>query len=109
MNNDDYEIVWSDDGSHKKKKEKVYADIIENEIELHIRLEKKGRGGKSVTVIYNYPKHPKYFKNLLKKLKRHCGVGGTLKPESLEIQGEQKEKCKQFLEELGFKVKFTGA
>lgn len=105
---DDYEIVWSDDGSHKNKKKKEYPEITPGSFIFSIRLEKKGRGGKSVTVIYDYPENPKFFKKLVKELKRLCGVGGTLKPDSIEIQGDQREKIAEFLDLKGFKSKFTG-
>jgi translation initiation factor 1 len=106
--NDDYVIVYSSDGSHLNKKKKDYTVIVESEITISIRLEKKGRGGKSVTVMYEYPENPKYFKKLVKELKRLCGVGGTLRPESIEIQGDQRDKVSQYLQEKGFKTKLTG-
>lgn len=108
MSDEDYEIVWSDDGSHKNKKEKVYQDIVAKDIVLNIRLETKSRAGKAVTVIYNYPENPAYFEDLCKKLKRLCGVGGSLKKESIEIQGDQRAKIEKFCKGLGFQIKFTG-
>ena len=92
-----------------KKKEKKSVEVIPKDIELHIRPEKKGRGGKTVTVIYNFPEGTgDYFKKLTKKLKRVCGSGGTFKADSIEVQGDHREAIKSFLESLDFKVKFTG-
>ena len=105
-------IVWSDDPSETKKSKeskKKQIDIIPTEHVLSIRPEKKGRGGKIVLVIYDFPKGTEdYFKKLVKKLKRECGSGGTFKGDSIEIQGDHREKTKSFLENLGFKVKITG-
>ena len=103
-------IVWSDDPNfQKKKKEKLVLEVIPSEYILSLRAEKKGRGGKVVSVIYDFPKGSEdYFKKLTKKLKRECGSGGTFKGESIEVQGDHRDKIKLFLESLGFKVKFTG-
>jgi translation initiation factor 1 len=54
---------------------------------VRIRLEKKGRGGKWVTVIEGIPEHPDRLKVLSKQLKQQCGVGGGVKGLNLEIQG----------------------
>lgn len=104
-------IVWTDDPNYKKpSNKKAQIEIIPSDYELHIRLEKKGRGGKTVTVMYNFPLGADdYFKKLTKKIKRECGSGGTFKVDSIEVQGDHKEVLKNYLISLGFKVKFTGA
>ncbi len=102
-------IVWSSDPNFKKgAKKKEQVAIEPSEIELCIRPEKKGRGGKTVSVLYNFPTGHDYFKKLTKKLKRVCGSGGTFKGDSIEVQGDHREAIKIFLESEGFKVKFTG-
>ena len=103
-------IVWTDDPNYKqKKKNQKSIDINPSEYTLSVRPEKKGRGGKVVSVIYDFPvDDADYFKKLTKKLKRECGSGGTFKQDSIEIQGDHREKIKSFLKKLGFKVKFTG-
>lgn len=104
-------IVWTDDPNYKKpNQQSPRIEITPSEYELHIRLEKKGRGGKTVTVLYNFPAGgDDYFKKLTKKIKRECGSGGTFKGESIEVQGDHKEKLRDFLQSEGFKIKFTGA
>jgi translation initiation factor 1 len=106
-------ILWTDDPAEKErqknKNKKVKIDVIPSEHTLSIRPEKKGRGGKTVSVIYDFPAgSDDYFKKLTKKIKRECGSGGTYKGDSIEVQGDHREKLKTFLEKLGFKVKFTG-
>ena len=75
---------------------------------LSIRPEKKGRGGKTVCVLYGFPDNHDFFKKLTKKLKRVCGSGGTFKGDSIEVQGDHRDTLRSHLESLGFKVKFTG-
>ena len=106
---DEPTILWSSDPNFKKgDKKKEQVNIEPTQMELFIRPEKKGRGGKTVCVIYNFPEGHDYFKKLTKKLKRICGSGGTFKNDSIEVQGDHREAIKLFLESLGFKVKFTG-
>ena len=75
---------------------------------VRIRRETKGRGGKAVTVITGIPEHPDTLKTLCKQLKQRCGVGGAVKGDTLEIQGDQRSTCQAHLEKLGYKVKLSG-
>ena len=73
-----------------------------------IRREKKGRGGKDVTVIRELQLTPKDLKTLGKMLKQKCGSGGTIKDGTIEIQGDHREKVATLLQRQGYKTKFTG-
>lgn len=73
-------------------------------VTIKMRLEKNGRGGKTVTVLFNLPNNEAYFTELTKKLKGLCGSGGTFKNGQIEIQGDQKNKIKIHLESMGFKT-----
>lgn len=73
-----------------------------------MRLEKSGRGGKAVTVLFELPLDEAEMKELLKALKTRCGTGGALKDGKLEIQGDQREKIEAVLSERGLKVKRAG-
>lgn len=69
-----------------------------------MRLEKSGRGGKSVTVIFDLPNDPEWLKSLSGQLKKICGVGGSFGQGKVEIQGDQREKLREALPRLGFKT-----
>lgn len=104
-------LLWSDeegDLRKKKKKGKTNDEIVPNQIDLKIQLEKNKRGGKTVSVIMPLPYNPKYFQKLTKDLKKLCGTGGSYKESSIEIQGDQREKIKTHLEGIGFNVKLSG-
>jgi translation initiation factor 1 len=77
-------------------------------VTIKIRLEKNGRGGKTVTVLFELPNNPTYFADLTKKLKNHLGTGGTYKDRVIEIQGDQTARTTSFLEKIGFKVLRAG-
>jgi translation initiation factor 1 len=72
---------------------------------VKLRIEKNGRGGKTVTVLYDLPANPQFLKELAGKLKRECGTGGTVKENSVELQGDYRERLRQLLPAMGYKVK----
>lgn len=75
---------------------------------VRLQRETKGRGGKAVTIVTGVPLIGAELKALAKTLKQKCGVGGALKGENIEIQGDQRETIKAELEKLGFQVKISG-
>ena len=117
MARDSAPLVFSTDRSHEKLCPQCgrqpcvcpgEAAVVPAQTLLRLRLEKKGRGGKAVTLVYDLPRNPAYFADLLKKLKAHCGAGGTQKDDALEIQGDHRDKAQAFLERLGFQVRRSG-
>jgi translation initiation factor 1 len=117
-------LVYSSDGSHLKLCKKCGEEPCEcldspenivtidpTKTTLKLKIEKNQRGGKLVTVIHDLPYNPAFFEDIAKKLKNHCGTGGTYKKESkgqIELQGDQREKAIVFLEKMGFKTKKSG-
>lgn len=73
-----------------------------------IRREKKGRGGKTVTVIKDLQLTPKDMKALAKQLKKSVGAGGSVKDGTIEIQGDNRDAVAAKLQKLGYKTKFIG-
>jgi translation initiation factor 1 len=70
-----------------------------------LRLEKKGRGGKAVTVIYDLPRNTTFLKELCQDLKRACGTGGTVVEDTIELQGDLRDRAREFLQKRGMVVK----
>jgi translation initiation factor 1 len=79
-----------------------------NEQKLYVSIDRKNRGGKSVTLIEEFRGSDEDAKELAKKLKQLCGVGGGYKNKEIYLQGNQRDKVSNFLEKLGAKVKFKG-
>lgn len=75
---------------------------------VRIQREKKGRGGKTVTVVTGLPSGASELDALLKDLKQHCGAGGTRDGTALEIQGDHRARIEARLVVLGFRVKVIG-
>ena len=75
---------------------------------VRVRLEKKGRGGKTVTTVSGLPLELDALKTLGKKLKKKCGVGGAVKDGIIEIQGDHAEKIVAELRAEGYDAKRSG-
>ena len=70
-----------------------------------LRMEKKGRGGKTVTVVFGLPRNDEFLKALCAELKRSCGCGGSTTEDGVELQGELRDRVRAQLEKKGFLVK----
>ena len=70
---------------------------------LKIYKEKKGKKGKTVTIISDFgsPNTSEIIK-LLKKLKVYCGTGGSLNEQGIQLQGDMQDKVKIFLRKEGY-------
>lgn len=75
---------------------------------VHIQRQTKGRKGKGVTVIFDLPQATQLLSEYASALRKHCGVGGSIKSGTIELQGDQRQLAKQWLEQKGFKVKLSG-
>lgn len=119
-NNTNSRLVYSTDPALNQKcakcKEMLSVCICEKEPDLksykfvaYIRLEKNGRGGKTVTVIDELPKVEHFLKDLSSELKKKCGTGGTYlmdrKEGVIEIQGDKRTQVKDLLAKKGIKTK----
>jgi translation initiation factor 1 len=67
----------------------------------------KRRYGKWMTIVSGFDLHAEDIKELAKTLKRKTATGGTVKGEKIELQGDQRERAKKVLEEMGFKVEVS--
>ncbi len=70
-----------------------------------LRMEKKGRGGKTVTVVYDLPNNEEFLKELAQELKRACGTGGAVADNTVELQGDLRDRVRHCLIKKGWQVK----
>lgn len=75
---------------------------------VYIKRDKKGRGGKTVTVLYQWVLSAEDAKALSKLLKKKCGTGGAVKDDTIELQGDVRDRVSAELIKLGYKTKFSG-
>ena len=70
-----------------------------------LRMEKKGRGGKTVTVVAGLPRNIAFLKELCQELKRACGTGGAVSEDTIELQGDLRDRVREYLLKKQFVVK----
>jgi predicted translation initiation factor SUI1 len=73
-------------------------------VTLTVKLDNKKRNGKTVTVISGFQSTPAELDELLKNMKKLCGAGGQLLDNTIEIQGDHRDKIVAKLESLHYKV-----
>lgn len=78
---------------------------VPEKITARMRIEKAGRKGKTVTVVENLPRNRAFLKDLAAELKRACGSGGKAGETHVEIQGDHRQKLREFLRSKGWVVK----
>lgn len=88
--------------------QRATPDLPPQQQNLRIEASRKGRKGKTVTVVSGFQTNQTTLEQLLKQLKTQCGSGGTLKDDSLEIQGDHRQKLLEILTQLGYKAKISG-
>lgn len=100
-------MVYSTNPDFKYEEEEIYEEetLLPEKQKLVVALEKKGRGGKQVTVVDGFIGKEEDLEALGKTLKTKCGVGGSVKDGQILIQGDQREKITNILASLGYKAK----
>ncbi|MGD1849134.1 MAG: translation initiation factor [Cyanophyceae cyanobacterium] len=102
-------VVYSEfGGSSDEALERSPVELPPSEQKLRVQASRKGRGGKTVTVVSGFQCGPDTLKDLLKKLKAQCGTGGTVRDDTLELQGDYADQLVKLLVARGYPAKRSG-
>ncbi len=102
-------IVYSTDPEFMPDAEPSPSSAVSpKSLVLRIELDRKQRAGKSVTVVSGFTHSAEDLNTLAKQLKSKCATGGTVKGQSIELQGDHREKAETFFHGLGYKTRRVG-
>lgn len=101
-------VVYSTDGGRIRHDERQKPEARKSDGIVRVMRDRKGRGGKTVTVIDGVVGSEAELTSLAQQLKKLCGSGGTVKDGNIEIQGDHCDKVQAKLTEMGYKVKRAG-
>lgn len=103
-------LVYSTDGGRVEEQDEqpqVSGQAFKDGM-VKIYRQTKGRKGKGVVIIEGIELPTDEFKKTAQTIKKKCGTGGAVKGDTIEIQGDDRERVKQVLESLGYKCKLAG-
>ncbi|PPT05166.1 Translation initiation factor SUI1-related protein [Geitlerinema sp. FC II] len=102
-------LVYSEFGNDATAREpERVQELPPQQQDLRVQATRKGRKGKTVTIVTGFQAKPETLKALSKALKSQCGAGGAVKDNAIEIQGEFVDRVVAFLKEKGYPAKRSG-
>ena len=96
--NPDYQYQYEDDNTQPDT-------LPPSQQKLRVRMERSGRGGKTVTIVTGFVGTDNDLNTLGRTLKTKCGVGGSVKDGEIIIQGDFRERLVTLLKEMGYPAK----
>ena len=58
-----------------------------------------------MTVVYDLPRNAAFLNDLCGELKRACGCGGAVREDTVEVQGDLRDRVRDVLQKKGFAIK----
>lgn len=98
-------IVYSTDPDFRpEESDSGYEEetISPDKQKLRVIIERKHRGGKDVTIVLGFTGTLQDMEDIGKKLKTHCGTGGSVKDGEILVQGDHRDKVVKYLIDKGF-------
>lgn len=93
------------DFTYEEETEQEPATLAPEKQNLIVSIDRKGRGGKQVTLVTGFIGTSEDLAELGRTLKVKCGVGGTAKDGEITIQGDFRDRVVALLKEMGYKAK----
>jgi translation initiation factor 1 len=105
----DSRVVYSTtDGDLRKARDPKLKARQAGGDRVKVRREVAGRRGKAVTTVSGVPVDDAELRELAGKLKKRCGVGGSVKGGVIEIQGDHRDVVVEILEAEGYTPVLAG-
>lgn len=71
---------------------------------LSVSMERKGRKGKTATIIYGFECDDEELEEIARTLKTKIGTGGSARGGEILLQGDWRDRASEILRELGFRL-----
>jgi translation initiation factor 1 len=105
----DARIVYSTtDGDLRKARDPGLKERRADGDRVKVRREVAGRRGKAVTTISGVPVDDAGLKALAGRLKKRCGVGGSVRDGVIELQGDHRDVVMEILKAEGYTPVLSG-
>jgi len=96
-------IVYSTDPEFRMEDDAPAEETLPaKQQKLRVRLDTRQRAGKAVTLVEGFAGKKEDLEDLGKRLKTHCGTGGSAKDGEIIVQGDQRDKITQWLLNNGY-------
>lgn len=96
-------IIYSTNPDYRLEAEETIVETLTKDKQpLRVSIERKGRGGKTVTLVTGFIGSNDDLKELGKWLKTACGVGGSVKDGEIILQGDLKQRATDLLRKRGY-------
>ncbi|MEA2267737.1 MAG: translation initiation factor 1 [Solirubrobacteraceae bacterium] len=105
----DAKVVWSSsDGDLRRARDPKVKERLAGDGRVRVRRETSGRRGKAVTTVSGVPVDDDGLRDLAGRLKKRCGVGGSVKDGVIELQGDHRDVVVEMLRAAGYDVVLAG-
>lgn len=101
-------VYSSSDGDLRKARDPALRARMEGDGRVRVRRETKGRKGKGATTVSGVPVDDAALRELAGRLKKRCGVGGSVKDGVIELQGDHRDAVVELLRADGYDVVLAG-
>ena len=101
-------VYSTTDGDLRKARDPALKERLAGGGRVKVRREVAGRRGKGVTTISGVPLPDSGLRELAGRLKKRCGVGGSVKDGVIELQGDHRDLVIEVLRGEGYDVVAAG-
>ena len=93
------------DFTYEEEEAEEEATLEPSKQNLIVSIDRKGRGGRQVTLVTGFVGTADDLADLGRTLKVKCGVGGSTKDGEITIQGDFRDRVVSLLKDMGYKAK----
>ena len=93
------------DFAYEQQEEEEPDTLEPSRQNLIVTIDRKGRGGKQVTLVTGFVGTSDDLADLGRTVKGKCGVGGSAKDGEITIQGDFRDRVVNLLKDMGYKAK----